>query len=403
MSANGVKSIKYNLIQGGLALGCRVKGGKILPALSGGEVNTTCPNSIKFAAYAHYSNSIIAMNAVSMYVSAGFGDFKLSAIAEARLPFYMEYKQDNKPKCAVVFNTQFANFTDTGIIIEFAKRDICGGVYKNGRVFGIDVNDSYKLWWSGVNGIKDWEEKIDGAGWLYTEVELGEIYNLVLFKDGLAVIKKFGITLLDIGGAPEDFKELVTVSTPVIYQKCSVVCGSKLYFYTVDGLYAFNGTVAEKVETEGASEFTSAVYATTYGSCVFFAGTHKGLGRGVILVYDTEDKTSYFIDVAATALLAGDGMYAFKKGGAVKLGKGLQYTYQSEEFGRFSKRKKTLESIFIDCEEEVDITVFTERGSRLFKGVKGKIPTHARGSYFKVSVDGKNAEIKELSATVEYY
>ena len=403
MSANRVKSIKYNLIEGGLALGCRIKGGKILPALSAGLKDTSCPGNVKYAAFAHYSDSIFAMTGDSLYKSVESNQYLLSAIAAAKMPFLVEYNDGNKPRSAVVFNTKSVYYLDSGSTVENNRRNICGGVYKNGRVFGIDLSDSYKLWWSGEKGIKDWEERIDGAGWLYTDTELGEIYNLLVFKGELAVIKKFGITLLNVGGTPEDFKQTVAVPTPAIYQNCSVVCGNKLYFYTTDGLYAFNGSAAEKVEIDGTSDFTSAVYGMTHGTCLFFAGTHNGLEKGVILVYDTKDATHYFIDAAATALVAANNLYAYVKGGVVKLERGNPYTYRSEEFGHFSKRKKTLESIFIDCNTGVDLTVQTESGSRLFKGVKGKVLTRARGAHFKVSVTGTDAEIREMSATVEYY
>lgn len=403
MSAKVVKKIKYDLIGGGLPLGCKVKDGKILPALSAGPSDYSCPIGVKYAAYIHYSNKICVITKSALFMAVEGENYKFFSAADATLPFVIEYKSGAQPASIAITNNQYYQFRGDSGIIDKTKNNICGGVYKNGRVFAIDVSDRYKLRWSGEKGIFDWEEKIDGAGWLYTDIELGEINNLAVFKDDIAVIKQHGITLINVGGAPEDFKETVTVLTPPIYQNCSVVCGNKLYFYTSNGLYTFNGTAVEKVNIDGVNQLTAGVYAMACGSRLFFAGTHKSLGRGVILVYDTAEKTSYFIDVPTTAMVSGKYLHAYTQRAAVRLEEGISYTYQSEEFGHFSKRKKTLESIFLDCDTVVDVTVSTESGSRLFKGVKGKIHTHTRGAFFKVTVSGTNAEIRQLTASVEYY
>lgn len=403
MSVNGVKSLKYNLIGGGLPLGCKVKDGKIVPALSAGKLDTTCPSNIRYATFIHYSDRLYVMNNMALYTSEAGGSYRTVAYEDAALPFFIEYRDGTQQVSKIVFDSRGILFKGKGEALHSVPYRICGGVYKNGRVFAIDLDNRYKLCWSGEKGIDDWEEKIDGAGWLYTDAELGEIINLLVFKGHIAIIKKYGISLLSAYGAPENFKEIVNVSTPAIYQNTAVVCGNKVYFYTADGLYAFNAAGTEKIDLKLAEDFSSAVYAMTYGGSVFFAGTHKKLRRVVVLVYDTKEKTSYLIDVPATALAAGNDPYAYIKGGAVKLEKGAAFTYASEEIGHFSKRKKTLKSIFLDCTENVDITVDTESRRRQFKDVKGRVQTNISGSHFKVSVTGKNAEIKEFTANVEYY
>lgn len=402
VNVNEVKCKKYNLIGGGMPFGCKTENGKIVPALSFGKTYK-CPKGVRYAVYVPYSNRYYAMNATALYNAFDFEAYSSVAYVNSKLPFFVEYRKDDLPAAKVVFDERAILFHGLNETLHNVPYRICGGVYKNGRVFAIDLYDSYKLRWSGEKGVDDWVEKIDGAGWLYVDTKYGEIVNLIVYKDHIAVIQKNGISLLDAHGTPEDFKITLSMPTRQIYRNCSVVCGGKLYFCAIDGLYAFNGSYAERVEIALAENFTSALYAAVYGSCVFVAGTQKKLERGVILVYDTEDKSSYYIDLAATAIVAGNYPYAYKDTSAVLLEKGTVFTYESELLGNFSKRKKRLESVFIDCDKNVDITVETESVRHTFKGVKGRLTTHVCGVNFKVSVTGTDAEIKAFTANVEYY
>ncbi|MCH5148895.1 MAG: hypothetical protein J1G05_06030 [Clostridiales bacterium] len=402
MSRHEVKSLKYNLISGGLPLGCKVKNGIIFPAYSVGEA-VSCPKNVRYATYVHYSNKLYLMDTYSLYSAVEGGDYNIVVTEDAKLPFVIEYREGTKQVAKAIFDKTAVLFRDAAVMLRNVPYRICGGVYKNGRVFAIDGTDSFKLCWSGESGIDDWEEKIDGAGWLYTDTELGEIINLLVYKDYIAVIKKRGISLLSAFGTPEDFKVITTVSTPMICRNCSVVCGDKIYFYTADGLYTFNGSAIKKVEIELAKDFTSVVYAMAYGSTVFIAGKHEKLYRNVILAYETHENIPYFIDVAATAMAAASHPYAYAGNSAIRLEKGKTFTYRSDKIGHFSRRQKTLKSVFVDCENEVEITVFTENRKIDFKNIKGKLSANIRGMYFKVYVTGTDAEIKQFTANLEYY
>lgn len=404
MNGKQVKSIKYDLIKGGLPFGCKVSGGKIVPAYSTVGFNTQGPKNVLFAAYMHGTDRIYAVNDTSLYSAGENGTYTEIMRIQTKMPFAFENRDETRVVSRCVLDTYHFYCKDNLNVLSKAHNyNIGAGIYKNGRVFAVDLNDTRKIRWTGENGLEDWAWKIDGNGWLYTDTELGGIYNLIAFKGDIAALKKYGICLVSADGTPEDFKEILTLPTVATYRNCAVVCGNKLYFYTEDGLYAFNGTTAEKVNVELAKDFTSAVYSMTYGTCVFFAGKHKKLEKGVIFVYDTEDNSAYFIDVAPTAMVAGNSLYAYTPTGIATLGKGTAFTYESQEFGFFSSRKKTLKSIFIDCDIGVDLTVKTDRGSRVFEGVRGEVPVRMGGHSFTVEVTGANSEIKALTASVEYY
>lgn len=406
MSVHGIKSKKYNLIGGGLPLGCKVLDGRIIPTLSGGYVNTTCPKPIRFATFSHNLNSFFVFYGRESYtfLENEGKNFSRMASEVADIPFVIEFKVESGESITdIIYNKTLMYYQVTRRTLLDYPNYVGGGVYKNGRVFAIDLTDTTRIRWTGEGGVNDWEERIDGAGWLFSDVELGEIYRLYVLKGQIVALRKYGISLINAYGTPEDFKEILSIATPPPYKECATVCGNKLYFYTVDGLYTFTAAGVEKVHIKLAEDFTSAVYSMTYGDSVFFAGMHKKLGRTVILVFNTKENSSYFIDAPATALCAASGPYAFTDEGMVKLEKGLAFRYESEEFAHFSKRNKTLKKIFIDSATGVNVTVQTDKVKRLFKGVKGEFEPHVCGRYFKVDVEGKDGEIKELTATVEYY
>lgn len=403
MRATEVKSKKYNLIGGGLPISCKISNGKIVPALSVGGLETSCPDSVRFAAFSHNLKRVVVVSGTYTFLANEGGMYLPTSYESADAPFVIEHKSGDISIFEIVFNKRFLKYRGTSKYLMDYPADIGAGIYKNGRVFGVDLTDKTKIRWSGEGGMDDWTEKIDGAGWLCFEKELGVIYRLYELNGQIAALREYGVSILSAYGAPENFKEVANVKTPPTYAECAAACGGKLYIYTVEGMYALSASGAERLDIGLTKEFDFPVYATTYEECVFFAGTHKVLGRGVILVYNTKDKSAYFIDADATAMCVGTNLYAFINEGAATLTAATSFTYESKVIGGFSKRVKTLESIFADCEKGIDIKVESDRGSRIFKGVKGPIKTHMGGSFFKVSVFGADCEIRELTANVEYY
>lgn len=403
MSVNEVKSLKYNLIGGGLPFSCKVVGGKIIPALAEGDVDPNCQKNIWYAAAARNTKRIFMYSDVESLTKVEDGYYNRLTASAAQIPFVIEFRKSGEHVAEFIFDEKVVLAKDTTVSLYSRALNVGGGVYKNGRVFAIDLADRCKIRWSGEGGSSDWEDKIDGAGWLISDVELGEIYRLYVFKGQIAALKANGISLISAYGTPEDFKEIISIATPSPYKDCATVCGDKLYFYTKEGLYAFNGAGVEKVSVELAKDFVSPVYSMTYDENIFFTGTHKKLERTVILVYNPKEKSSYFIDSAATALCAGNKPYAFTPDGLVTLTHGVSFKYESEKFANFSKRKKALKSVFVNSEKCVDVTVQTDVGSRVFKDVKGELKTHMYGCFFKVGVEGTDGEIRGLTATVEFY
>ena len=403
MSGIEVKSLKYNLIGGGVPFGCKVSDGKIIPALSEGKLDATAPKKVWYATFARGTDRIFALSDSEMYTAEENGAFKRIAADTAKIPFVIDFNSDGKAVTRFLCDNRYIQADKSGASLDTYTQYFGGGIYKNGRVFAIDLRNTCKIRWSGEGGVDDWEGKIDGAGWLHSDVELGEIYRLYTLRGQIVALRKNGISLINAYGAPENFKEIASVVTPPPYKECAAVCGNKLYFYTNDGLYSFNAAGAEKVNIELGKDFVSPVCSMAYGDHVFFTGTHKELEKTVVLVYDTNEKSSYFIDLEATALCAGSLPYAFTSRGMITLERGGPFKYRSQEFAGFSKRNKTLKSLYVSSEIEVDVTVETDKGSRLFKGVKGELKPHICGRCFKVEISGKANEISELTAQVDYY
>ncbi len=95
----------------------------------------------------------------------------------------------------------------------------------------------------------DWTENISGAGWVITGGGYGRILNLVVYGDKIVAVRERGITFLHAFGTPENFKlTYYNEVLPEIYSDTAAVIGGKLYFYTVSGLYVYDGSSAKKTE-----------------------------------------------------------------------------------------------------------------------------------------------------------
>ena len=103
MREREVKSVKYNLIGGGLPFGCKVQGGKIVPAFSIGEI-VKCPDNVRFATYVHYSKKLYAMSSFFLYSAVEGGTYDLTVTADAKMPFFIEYREGTKQVSKVIFD-----------------------------------------------------------------------------------------------------------------------------------------------------------------------------------------------------------------------------------------------------------------------------------------------------------
>lgn len=391
------------LKKGGVGVGCYVFDGKLKPAYTNANQVGTVMKDIKCAGYFNVIKKHI-LNCGN-YILASDGEMVKPAMRALKADeiSFLELNTSSERALEVVGDTIVAKFLsgDGASSSKPYNGGACGCVRKNGRVFGIDGTNRYKIKWSGEGGVEDWTEGISGAGWMVVQWGLGEILNLVVFADTLIAVREFGLTFVSAYGNPENFKQKNYDGTlPKIFKNTACIVGGNLAFYTEDGLYFFDGNKVKKSELELADEIASPRRATVREGKYYLCGESKTLARPAVLVADEGREFAYIIDFPAEALSVGDRIFAYKEKYQYELLKGGEYGYITDWSDFEVKGKKVLKEIIIECDGEVQIEATNGVISRIVRGVRGKFRPNMRGERFKIAVTG-TGEIKKLTAVAE--
>lgn len=384
---------------GGLCVGCFVKDGRILPALSPVRVGS-CPAGVFFGAVIQPSGRIVVCNGEGIYYSPDGKSFiKSDSGVTASRPFV--FHPDGGKACLA----GDAEFLVTGVASSEKKPfngNIFGGVFKNGRLFGIDADNGYIIRWSCEGGL-DFTDKPDGAGWLEINAGKGKIQELAVCNQSIAVLCEYGLAALSAFGMPENFKlKYIDGVTGRIFQNTAAVAGGKSAFLTERGLLTFDGSGVEKCELPLLSDVRNPVCAAGFGNCYFLSAYSKRLAKKVVYVADIVKGTAYIADTEADAFALDDDVHCFSDGGHYVLKEGGAYTFESGEFDFGTKGEKYLKSIHLGNSDEVEVTVAGGGISRIFTGVKGYLRPHMRGRSFKITVRG-TGKIAGIRAQAEVW
>lgn len=390
-----VKTLKCDVISaaGASTQSCVVRDGKIIPALSAvsfsGGVSVApewayCSKADK-RVYLYGSGSLFMTDDKSLYYAIGAVDSEPFAYTAGEGENYGLLTENSR----IIRN-------GIGYKIDEHVGKVRGGVYKNGRIFGVDAADGYKIKWSGAGSVTNWEE---GSGWVRVNPSCGSILKLVLSGDSIAVVCTNGIALLNAHGDPETFSlSYPCAHLPEIYAN-SVQYIGKLYFATADGAYLFNGSGAEKLGFAYAERIKTVKSSAALGNTYFLSGKDEK-GEGIVAVYDTATGENYFLACKAEVLAAGDRVYGFGREYACALKKGGKFLFESGEIDLGTAQNKTLTKLEIFADNKLDIEVSNGVNSRIFSGVNGVIRPNLRGKSFKITVCGEG-EVARLSLVAE--
>lgn len=396
------KTLSENVISasGAIPVGCKVKKGKIIPALSPVKGAGQCPANVGMTAYSAGTKKFFVWADGVAYSSTSGTSFVEMYPISSKFPFVFDRREGNG------FKAYFAGddfcITHTGQIMSSWLFDmpVYGGVFRYGRLFGIDNGDPLKLRWSGEGGAFDWNEGVSGAGWVNLDGDGGEILDLVNFNDKLCAVRKRGITVINAFGAPENFTvKYIDTKTPEIFKSTAAVAGGKLIFCTECGLYAFGGSDVVKIDCGLAEDILSPKYAVSLGCEYFVCGESRSLNRGAVLAYDAEENSAYLVDVEADALLSNGKIFTYKQSKACTLKSGGAYEFISGNLF-FSSQRKVLKCVEADCDGEMEIEVSNGVKSRIFGGQFKKIYPKMSGESFKITVRGKG-EVRNVTAYAE--
>lgn len=386
-------------VKGARIFGGYLADGKITPALSPESVGGNLPAGVFYATVLQPSGRLAVCAADGLYFSSDGERFTKSDsgfTASAPFAFY----PDGGRTCIVGDGECLVSTEGLSVKKDF-NGNIYGGVFKNGRLFGVDRDNPYIIRWSGEGGL-DFTES-GGAGWVEITAVKGEILNLIVYKQRIIALCRYGLVALSAFGLPENFKlQYIDGAIGEIFKNTAAVAGGKLVFLSADGLRSFDGVNLGKVEIPLVSDVENPACALGSDGGYFIGAYSKTLQRNAVFVVDINKSAGYFIDCEAAVFVPFGGVRCISDGGYNALVKGGGFIFESGEINFNSNREKALKTIVADCAEGVDITVESCGKSRIFAGVKGIFHPIMRGKSFKITVRGK-CEVNGLSAVAEVW
>lgn len=382
------KEVDVTGISGAVKIGCRTDKGMIIPQAFKFRAIEGVPENVLWADYSVSAESCFAMSDGTLYAAPLCKKFVAVTEVDGE-PFMLEEYDGGRRKTFVVSGEKYAVFDGETHSVNAFRCGIYAGVTKCGRLFGVDSEDKTLVRWTGTDGINDLKESIEGAGWMRLEGAFGNVLNLVVAGDYLVAVREYGLTAISAFGAPENFRQINAVhKAPRIFKNTAVAINGKLYFYTVKGLYCFDGNKIAEVFADRRGMLNTPTYAVAYGQNYCVCGFSAALGREAVLIYETSGGAAYFADIPAKTLCAHNGLIAFTAAGAYISEAGGEYTFESGEINFGDARKKTLTGIEI-LGGTADIEVTNGVVSRILRGVNGFARVNLRGNHFKITLKGK--------------
>lgn len=214
---------------------------------------------------------------------------------------------------------------------------------------------------------------VDGGGKIRLAYDFGEIVGLISFENRVYVFHEFGVTRMDVEGAPADFKvQPLDYAGGEIYGGSVGVCGNAIFFLAADGAYRFDGKHFNRVDAGISILPSSTVKECAWAVCgekyVLQYTDIYGENRGVAIAAD--GKSGYFVSVreglsfsAGMGLCKSDGyVYRLSESGSLGNGESYKFVTDKTNFGVFGK--KTLKKLRFEGEGSVHVYAY---GDKLLK------------------------------------
>lgn len=396
-----IKTADVIAARGALPIGCAVRNGVITPALAPSAITKCKFGQVDCVVASTAMGLYMVKSLKNIYYSRNGLKYDLISSFESDEPFGFEDFEGEVHRMVLAGNVSSQSvYARSSKLINF-KFGICGGQYKSGRLFAIDMENRFRLRWSGEGGAYDWEEGISGAGGVTLESKGGQILNLVNYGDKLVAVREHSLTVVSAFGTPENFKILATdTAVHKTVKHTAAVADNKLIFFAEGGLHYFDGNKISKLSHPLEGEISDPTFATAYGNGYMLCCRSKSLEREVVLFYDFDFNTSYLIDVPAVRIAVTSDIYAYFYASVCTLEKCTEYTFKSGNIDFGTGERKHLNCIEIECDEPVDLVISNGSFERTFTGVKGRLLVDMCGANFVLSVIG-GAEIRNFKAYAE--
>ncbi len=387
------KSVCNVLALGGRTESCILSGGKIKPALSA-SLFAGGPAEKPVDAFYSSSDDRLYYYGGSLNFTDDFENFFTMGAVDSE-PF--AYTEGGTGNYGFITATKHFRRKDSGYSVSGCNGGVRDGIYKNGRIFGVDINDGYTVKWSAAGGADNWE---GDAGYVRINTRYGGILKLVIFKEYAVAVCKYGLAVLSAYGTPENFKLSYPLPPlPEIYKNTACVVGAELYFAAADGIYCFDGGACEKLGESRLNVIKTPVYAAALGNNYFLLGRNGG-GKSTVAVYGTDSGESYYFYAEADVLAAGDRVYGLGRGTLCAFEKGGKFLFTSKSFNFGAGGGKVLSALEITADGCVDVEIKSGVKSRIYRGVNGILHPKIYGENFEISISGY-AEISAVNAVAE--
>lgn len=382
---------------GGLCISCVPSGAGLKPALSAVPFASSAPENIKAVYFAKGINTYFVCAESGVYFSKTNEFFARIATYRDNV-FAFEFLYNDKPCAVLCMGNGSVRYSAEGFSTVPVNADLCAGAYHCGRLFAIDSDNKNKLVWSETGGFTEWGQALDKGGYLNLDPERGETLDVVCFDGRLVLVRKYGLTVLNMFGSPENYSVGITdTACPEIYKNTAVSVGGKLLFFTREGLCSFDGSRIESLKSDIIADVYDGTCAASYAGRYFLACKSKRLDRAVVLGYCVADGESCITDCAAEALCASGGVYAYSGGKVYKLEES-DWQYTSEPLGFGTHSRKTLKEITF--KGVADVAVSCGDKTRLYSAARGIVRPGMRGKYFTVKISGEG-EVGDIVAKAE--
>lgn len=267
----------------------------------------------------------------------------------------------------------------------------CGDWHK-GRAFLRDELDPFKIVWSGrkVNNVKS-DGTVYGSGYIQINPKGGPVQNIIEYGERLYLVRELAISEFVAPGDPRHFRVVTNTkfSLPKVHSDSAVICGGKLWVYTDNGIYSFNGG-AVNCEYRGECKKYTVTGAISYEERFIYYNAEKD-GVKMLLEYDTEKKVlTPFAKNFFGVFWMKQGLYAFYSnvGHQFKLGvEDPDRIWVSKPINFNNDKSKTLKSISVEGDGNLNIKIVSGGVERNLTGT-GEIPVNLRGKSFTFTLTG---------------
>lgn len=373
---------KINLLEHfGHSINCFMRDGKLYPEYVCMSRPVNYSSGLKFAAYSKASDCYFICDNKTIGVSSDCISFTHYTGYAGAPPFLIEDYFEGIARTIIIVGRKAAVYVGGGFIDKELEPWLLCGAMHCGRLFGANGLD---LWWSGPGGFDDWNEGIGGRGRLRLDPERGEVLDMVEYGGKLIAVRKYGLTILNVYGSPEEFAVKITdTDCDVIYGGTARVVGNKLYFFSESGLKTFDGSKISPLKIR--HPVSKPVCSAEYGGRYFLGCKDDYLNKDVVLCVDSTDGESLVLTERATLMFIKDALYFFNESRLNMFYGGGYFVFESAPIDFGTSRPKTITKI----EFAGSPVIYVDNGKceRMFEDIKYSIRPHMRGRSFTIKVE----------------